>query len=334
MPMTATSHSSSTVDPSLIRKVLANSQPSNNGRWIRVDCPYCRGIVGKNDRQASFGINRATGRGHCFRCKVWLYLSEFAGHEGSGIGDATPTPETTIQLPSGYKPLWTREGCSAPALAFAREYLAKRGISPSTIEDASIGACTTGRCVGRVVLPAFSIDGQHLVGWSARLTYPSDKWPKYLTAQGMDRSQYFWNMPAIAQVSDDPLMICEGVFDALPYWPNAIALLGKPSDGQVWYIAKAVAVTKRKVVVTLDGDAQLESDMLHLLLKLRIYEADLIRLQINDEQANAQGLNMLTYPVTWVKLPACTDPGNVPTKKLWELVQKSAAGGDNLSLAR
>jgi DNA primase len=68
--------------------------------------------------------------------------------------------------------------------------------------------------------------------------------------------------------------VVEGVFDALALWPDAVAVLGKPSDQQV----DALINAKRPVVIVLDGDAWLEGKWLAARLCLRGKRAGHIRL--------------------------------------------------------
>jgi len=268
-------------------------------------------VVGRHDKTASFGIDQKSGYGHCFRCKVRVTLQEYAS-EADSINVSTAPPERAdISLPPDYTPLWREPGTSASVLASARQYLADRGIGAATIQDAFIGACTKGRCAGRVVVPALGRDGRTLVGWSARLTYKSEKYPKYLTATGMDRQSTLFNMPAIRITTDVPLMLVEGIFDALPYWPNAVAFLGKPSPGQL----QALVTSRRPLVCVLDGDSWLECEMLHYRLRM-------------DLEDCSEGYDPVS--VTWLHLPPCTDPGNIDAKKLWNFVRISAQERNNL----
>lgn len=74
----------------------------------------------------------------------------------------------------------------------------------------------------------------------------------------------------------------EGVPDAIPYWPDAVSCLGKPSEEQIRLLTHA----KRPVVMCLDGDAW--------RLGRRVAE----RLAYDEVQAS------------FVRLPPKTDPNN------------------------
>ena len=74
--------------------------------------------------------------------------------------------------------------------------------------------------------------------------------------------------------TDEPVMVVEGCFDALPYWPDAAALLGKPGEAQVRSLLEA----KRPVVVVLDGDSWEEGMMLSMDLELQGQRSGYVRL--------------------------------------------------------
>ena len=89
-------------------------------------------------------------------------------------------------------------------------------------------------------------------GWVARAC-DSRASRKYLNAPGMSLGGVgaLFNEAALAEVTDEPALVVEGPFDALAYWPQAVAVLGKPTEPQMLTLLRAV----RPVVVVLDGDA-------------------------------------------------------------------------------
>jgi DNA primase len=90
----------------------------------------------------------------------------------------------------------------------------------------------------------------------------------------MQRGKILYNAKALYADSTLPIIAVEGVFDALPYWPHAVAFLGKPSYEQIEMLYE----TDRPVVVVLDGDAWRESWALAERLKLAGKKAAMVRL--------------------------------------------------------
>jgi hypothetical protein len=83
-----------------------------------------------------------------------------------------------------------------------------------------------------------------------------------------------YNHKALHLEADGPAMVVEGVFDALPYWPNAAAMLGKPS---IWQV-QAMSCSSRPVVVVMDGDAHEEGWALAQVLRFNGIDAKALRL--------------------------------------------------------
>lgn len=200
--------------------------------------------------------------------------------------------------PEAYFPLWREPGLSSMIHAPARKYLSGRGIGASTAKRAGIGACATGKLAGRIVVPVLDREGKDWLGWSARIwnNLNEKKTPKYLTAPGMSRHNIVYNMGALFMRSGDPCLVVEGVFDAIPYLPDVVALLGKPSEGQI----QLLRVAERPLVVALDGDSWLEGEMLAL------------RLQLEGK------------PTGWVRLPPREDPGSVDREWLKTKARRKA----------
>ena len=104
-----------------------------------------------------------------------------------------------------------------------------------------------------------------------------------------------FNEAALAEVTDEPALVVEGPFDALAYWPQAVAVLGKPTEPQMLTLLRAV----RPVVVVLDGDAWQEAEMLAW------------RLRFEGQRAG------------WVRLPPMVDPDEVDPAWLREEARRA-----------
>jgi hypothetical protein len=268
-------------------QALLGGRVGVNG-WARVDCPYCVEQTGKVDKRRSLGIKPAIGFFSCFKCGV----------RGS-LPDAwdllpivkEPKSELPVDLgpPPGYEPMWVDDAFSSVILSAPRDYLVGRGISREIIADAEVGACLLGKFGGRVVVPCFDLDGETWLGFSAR-DWTGTQVPKYRYPAGMPRAKFLYNQVALYREDESPVLIVEGVFDALPYWPDAVACLGKPGDVHRALLAE----TERPVAVCLDGDAWEEGAMLAEFIKL------------HGRQAG------------YVRLPPCTDPNTVPRDWLRE----------------
>lgn len=212
--------------------------------WIRANCPLC-----VEDHKISMGLNTSTGGYNCFKCQTTGWLPpEFRDWEALDPPEVAPIERSVIQMPEGFVHIYEEPGWSAGLFDRARDYMERRKISASTCAAAGIGAVTRGWLVGRVIIPI--VEDNICRGWVARdYTGTADR--PYMYPKGMTRMGCLYNAETLRDELDEPALIVEGCFDALPYWPDAAACLGKPLESHLPLILAA----KRPVVVCLDGDA-------------------------------------------------------------------------------
>ena len=275
-----------------VADAMSGRRPGGTG-WSRADCPFCEERHGSPDRKQCLSLNTRTGGWHCFRCGVKGYLGESEGYDHPEQQERA-APKATPELPPGCFPLWEEPASSsiacAPLLSYLRDV---RRVPMRVVREARIHGCVRGAFAGRVVIPAHDAVGR-LAGWVSRTTA---KRGDYRNMSGMDREALLYNASAVAVETIEPLLVVEGVFDALPFWPHAVAVFGKPGQGQVRMLARA----KRPIVVVLDGDAWREGARLAMQLQM--------------EGARA----------SWLELPPRTDPDEVPREDLLTLAREAAA---------
>jgi hypothetical protein len=233
-------------------------------------CPFC--VSSKTGGAThSLSVNRTTGAYWCHRCEVRGYLR---GDEYEAPTTPTPTAApTTVVHPDGFLPLWDGDVAQAESLADARTYLTKRGCGPALWGRHRVGVVLDGYYARRVVVSIADGDGR-LRGWVARAY---DPWPHarpYLYAPGMPRAELLFNRAALDVATDVPVLVVEGVFDAMPFGDDAVAVLGKPSEAQVLQLLRA----HRPVCVVLDGDAWCEGQALAMRLRFDGARAGAVRL--------------------------------------------------------
>lgn len=285
----------------------------NSARFVtssghaRSNCPFCPGRVGKEDKKQCLAISTTSGWYNCWRCGITGRLDgeEFT----TDAPQLSPQEKVVMGPPEGFYELGTEPGFSAISFEDAREYLSTpigkrtswgekgRGLAdPAVWRAAHIGATYSGRAAGRVVVPLLSPEGQWW-GWVGRCWTPGSERP-YLNATGMTLGTdgHLFNHAALLVKTEKPVLVMEGVFDALAYWPDAVAVLGKPTEPQL----SALSATPRPVAVVLDGDAWREGEMLSLKLRLEGQRAGHVR------------------------LAAGVDPDELPDKsQLWQQAEES-----------
>lgn len=281
----------------IVESATAGHSPSEGG-WINVPCPLCVYYKGTERYRKTFGL-APNGYYHCFRCEASgrLYRDE----EEVAVKIDVESPD--IELPVEYLPLWQAKDSK---FAKAEEYLAYRNIDKWVWAQARLGVCLEGKYKDRIIIP-FLRAGQSFtssdestalkyVGFSAR-TF-ANAGMKNLYPKNMKRATTLFNLEALEEPIEEPVIIVEGAFDALSLWPNAVALLGKPVNGHIELIAQ----TRRPICVCLDGDAWVAGKMLATRLKLKGARA------------------------AWAKLPAKEDPNSIDKKKLKYLISQSLQG--------
>ena len=101
-----------------------------------------------------------------------------------------------------------------------RNYLNKRGISDLDILRYNIGFCDKGEYAGRIVVPSYDEDNN--LNFFVARTYEDD-WMKYKNPEASKDIVAFEN-----QVNwNKPIILVEGVFDAMAVRRNAVPILGK-----------------------------------------------------------------------------------------------------------
>jgi len=156
-----------------------------------------------------------------------------------------------ISLPKEFISLVEEPKGFNPEYKNAMHYLTERGITMKQIVKYNIGYCKEGLYSRRVIIPSYNCDGQ-LNYFVSRSYYPDEKM-KYKNPPISKNvicleSQIDWN---------EPIILCEGVFDAITIRRNAIPLLGKfPSK---LLIEKIFMSGVSDIVISLDNDAKTEA---------------------------------------------------------------------------
>jgi DNA primase len=253
-------------------------------------------------------VNYSTLAYHCFRCGVGGKLKEvpegLLADEADEILDE-PRKDNLPNLgpPSDFLLLADEPALSALSAQSARDYMLSRGLGLDIWRTAHIGVCLSGWLEGRIIVPVMATGnpnfyGGNWQGWVGR-SIPGEPAqvgkPKYLYPKGMPRGTALYNQQALSVVTSTPVIVVEGVFDALTLWPNAVAVLGKPTETHAWMLSKA----HRPVVVVLDGDAHEEGEMF------------------------ARKLRVMGQTTGWVNLPPEKDPDQVDKEWLLDQIADS-----------
>ncbi len=254
--------------------------PNTPGPFWRVRCPFCSGRTGKADKKGSLAVSKTTGIYMCWKCsekgKVDL-------DDGNQVIRHAPPVEYVEEFvpPVSWGPLVGDDLSSEPG----RRYVAKRlGANQRRDREACLGYCTEGYFAHRVIVPILDLDGERWLGYAGRDTTGRAEL-KYRYPKGMRRHVY--NRAAL-YTSAEWVWVVEGTFDALAHWPNAVALLGKPSDEQV----DMLATTKVPLAIALDGDAQRDAWALTARLTMRGVRVAHVPLAFGEDPATVDRVEL------------------------------------------
>ena len=196
--------------------------------------------------------------------------------------------EYDVSLPQCYKPLWKKS--DDPLYKNAIHYLKQRGITEIDILRYSIGYCTSNGYSNRIIIPSYDADGK-LNYFMARDMFPNSKFKYKNPPMSKDTVGFelFINW-------DEPIVLCEGAFDAIAIRNNAIPLFGKfPSKTLVMrFVEKKV----KTIYVALDEDAR--KDAIKLSKFLMDYGIKTYLLNMKDK-----------------------DPSELGFKKFWKILKET-----------
>ena len=160
------------------------------------------------------------------------------------VNTRTQETKVSLSLPPEFKPL--SNGNDGIVKRHALNYLYKRGITDSDILKYNIGYCDEGLYSNRIIIPSYNSDGQ-LNFFVGRDFYNSKmKYRNCTTTKNIIGFDLFINW-------DEPIILCEGVFDAMAFKRNAIPLFGKTVMSKLQ--KKIIESNVKKIYLALDNDA-------------------------------------------------------------------------------
>ena len=265
----------------LLRNVLGKCKPSTKGNYA-FTCPFCK------HHKPKLEVDPIVGVWHCWVCgekgrtptsllkKVHAshdQVEEMKSYFPNGKGEQVEKTYQAVQLPKEFVSLSTKS--NKLAYRQAKAYLTTRGISDEDITKYNIGYCETGKYRNSIIIPSYNKDGQ--VNYYISRSYEKDPARKY-NAPSCNKNEiigleYYINWKC-------PVILCEGIFDAIALKRNAIPLFGKTIPKSL--MLKLVENDVKTVYLALDNDALKEAiEYSHQLLNLG-KDVYLIELQGKD----------------------------------------------------
>ena len=283
----------------LIEKLFGRSNRLRNEEYAFY-CTFC------NHHKKKLQVNLKTQKWHCWICntgghnliqlfkKLKATKEQFQELYDSGYSKTTKfvseedTAKEVVKLPSQYIPLWEKQ--NTPEYKRAMLYLQNRGITIFDILKYSIGYCESGLYSNRIIIPSYDENAQlnYFVGRSFYETTMKYKNP--FVSKDVIGFDLFINW-------SEPIILCEGVFDAITIKRNAIPLFGKTIPKKLE--RKIIEKNVQDIYIALDTDAIKDS------------------LKICEKFMN-QGRN-----VYMVDLPNNTDPSDLGFEKIHNFLENT-----------
>jgi len=241
-----------------IENLLGKSHKKARGNHA-FHCPFC------NHRKPKLEINMATNENgknpwECWVCETrgttirsLLYQLKTPKEQSNLILKYLPKGAQVsykgievLELPKEYQPLYKASTTSVIA-NLVKKYLYERGFTDNDFIKYRVGYCTTGEFGGRVIIPSYSESNQ-LSFFIAR-SYDGNYY-KYKNPETSKDIIFFENLINW----NTPIILCEGVFDAVAIRRNAIPILGKSISTSLY--KKIITSNVKDIYIALDTDAR------------------------------------------------------------------------------
>jgi len=266
------------------------------------NCPFC------NHHKPKLEINfRTNEKGQnpweCWVCqtrgrtiKSLLYQLKIPRDQATEVLRYVPKNSETeyrevesVQLPKEFKTLYNASSTSIIANKIKR-YLYERGFSDNDFIKYNVGYCTAGEYGGRIIIPSYS--ESNILNYFIARTHEGS-YHKYRNPEVSKDIIFFENLINW----DQPIILCEGVFDAIAIKRNAIPILGKSLSNTL--IKKLISSTNKDIYIALDPDAKTKALQIseHLLsLGKRVF-----LVKLTDKDPSDMGFKQFTELVQTAK---------------------------------
>lgn len=277
----------------LVESVLGKGQSTSKGNYA-FKCPFCTHHKNKMEINLRTTAKRENFW-HCWVCgakgKTLLSLFKKIKASKSKIDElnilVVPTKKEEItstdvlELPKEFISLSNiiEDKITQIEAKHALKFLKKRGITQNDILKYNIGFCKDGAYGDRVIIPSYDESGR-LNYFIARSYKDSDR--KYKNPPASAKDVIGWELFINW---DAPIILVEGIFDALTIKRNVIPLFGKVIHGKL--MEKLVKSSVDRIYIALDADAR--RDALKQAEMLMSYGKEVYLVEMEGKDANEIG---------------------------------------------
>lgn len=277
----------------LLESVLGASNKTSRGNYS-FKCPFCKHHKNKLEINC-ITDEKKQNPWHCWVCEAKgktirslfksikapsnkvaeLNLIIFPGEK------RTQQEIGTIELPKEFIPLYTQieDKIAQIEAKHALKFLKKRGITQEDIIKYNIGFCLNGPYKDRVIVPSY--DENASLNYFIARAY-KDEIQKYKNPPTDAKSAIGWELYINWNA---PIILVEGVFDALTIKRNVIPLFGKIIHEKL--MKKLVRSSVNRIYIALDPDA-IKNAFKHAEM-LMSYGKEVYLVELDGKDANEIG---------------------------------------------
>ena len=292
----------------LVNSVLGTGKATARNNYA-YSCPFC------HHHKPKLEINLTENREgknpwHCWACDVrgttinsLFKQIKVSAEKFSELGSLVKSSKSINQTKTSFTIALPNEFVSNANLndimaKHAIAYLKKRNVSKYDILKYNIGYCDKGLYKNMIIIPTYNKEGK-LNYFTAR-SFEKDPYIKYRNpsiSRDIIPNEHLinWNLPII---------LCEGLFDAISIKRNVIPLLGKNIQSSL--MKKIVTSQVDKIYIALDKDAMKQALRFCEMLLAEGKEVYLVDLQDKDPSEmgfkNFTKLIQTTVPLTYYDL--------------------------------
>ena len=278
----------------LVESVLGKGQSTSKGNYA-FKCPFC--THHKNKMEISLRTtSKRENFWHCWVCgakgKTILTLFKKIKAPQDKIAELNilivPTKKeehidiSVLELPKEFISLSNQveDKIAQIEAKHALRFLKKRGITTDDIIKYNIGFCKEGKYEFRVIIPSY--DENSKLNYFIARDYKEPSLQKYknppASAKDVIGFELYINW-------DAPIILVEGMFDALTIKRNVIPLFGKIIHGKL--MEKLVKSSVDRIYIALDNDAR--RDALKQAEMLMSYGKEVYLVEMEGKDANEIG---------------------------------------------
>lgn len=283
----------------LLESVLGKGQKTSRGNYAFV-CPFhTSNPPGKKNFEIQLNTNEKNeNKAHCWGCDAKFKtiraifrklktppnkLAELNMIIVPGKKEEHNHDDKTIELPKDFISLadiTQLDKLTQIEAKHALKFLRKRSLNIDDIIKYNIGFCKEGKYEQRVIIPSYDENG--ILNYFIARDYTNQQPKKYKNPPIDAKSVIGWELYINW---DAPIILVEGIFDALTIKRNVIPLFGKIIHEKL--MKKLVSSTVNRIYIALDPDAI--KNALKYCEELMSYGKEIYLVEISGKDANKVG---------------------------------------------